>query len=82
MQHVFLDTGSLMEVMVTRERDVRGAATRVTTHKSDHRWIGGLLLPFHFETQVAGSSERRTMTIERVELDDPIDDSRFQPPPG
>jgi len=80
VQHIFVDAGSFTEVKVTRKRSMKGSATDVTTFKSDYRWIGGLLLPFRIETQVAGSSERRGMTIEKVEIDVPIEDARFQPP--
>lgn len=82
VQHIFVDASSFMEVKVTRSRSVRGTPTDVTTYKSDYRWIGGLLLPFRLETQVAGSTERRAMTIEKVEVDVPIADERFQPPAG
>jgi hypothetical protein len=47
---------------------------------SDYKQVGGLLLPHSFESGAKGRPEKQKVTIDKVELDAPIDDSLFSMP--
>ena len=49
---------------------------------SDYREVDGLLFPYALETRLKSQSEGRKMTVEKIELDPDIDDSRFAFPGG
>jgi hypothetical protein len=57
-------------------------ATRVrTTLLSDYREVGGVRLPFAMRTTTGDPKYDDRKSVERVALDEPMDDARFAPPP-
>jgi hypothetical protein len=49
---------------------------------SDYREVDGLLFPYALETRLKSQTEGRKMTVEKIELNPDIDDSRFAFPGG
>jgi hypothetical protein len=57
-------------------------ATRLrTTFLSDYREVGGVRLPFAIRTTTGDPRYDDRKAVERVVLDEPLDDARFAPPP-
>ena len=48
----------------------------------DYKDIDGLITAHSFENGVKGQPEKQKLTLENVELNVPIDDSRFAMPPA
>jgi hypothetical protein len=46
----------------------------------DYREVGGLKLPHSFESSVTGVPQSQSMKFERIELNVPLEDSRFAMP--
>ncbi|MBP1637024.1 MAG: conserved hypothetical signal peptide protein [Acidobacteria bacterium] len=77
---VFLDAKSYLEVRGEMTVKAGGRAIEVVTLISDYRPVDGLVLPHRMESGPLGSPNRMRMTIEKVELNVPIDDTRFEMP--
>jgi hypothetical protein len=57
-------------------------ATRVrTTFLSDYREVGGVRLPFAIRSTTGDARYDDRKAVERIALDEPVDDARFAPPP-
>ncbi len=50
------------------------------TSFGDYKEVGGLMLPHVIASGVKGGPQRQTITIEKIELNPEIDDSRFAMP--
>lgn len=77
---VYLDTDSLLEIKEEATRTVRGSEQQTETSLSDYRDSNGLLLPYAIETSVKGSPDKQKITLEKVELNVPVEDSVFKMP--
>ncbi len=49
---------------------------------SDHRKVHGLVLPFRVESAPEGSSDKQVLVFDTIEVDVPIEESRFAVPAG
>jgi outer membrane lipoprotein-sorting protein len=86
---VYLDAGSFLQVKTVMRREVDGQDVEVTSTIEDYREVGGLLLPHSFEASATGAPGRQVLHFDRIELNVPLDDGRFEtpkptqePPPG
>lgn len=78
---VYIDPESGLELKVEALRTVGGRERRVETFYRDWQPTkGGLLIPHRQETRTEGSSDMHTLTVETVEVNPPLDDSRFAMP--
>lgn len=77
---VYLDAETALEVKVESLRMLGGRERRVTTRYLDWRDSSGLLIAHRQETQTEGDDESHFVTIERVSVNPPLDDARFQMP--
>lgn len=78
---VYLDTDSYLEIKEEATRMVRGSEQQTETSLSDYRDTNGLMLPYAIESSVKGSPDKQKITLEKVELNVPIEDSIFKMPP-
>ena len=46
----------------------------------DYKEVGGVIFPFAVESGVKGSQEKQKLTITKIELNVPVDDSIFKMP--
>ncbi len=76
----FLDAESFLPVRIEVRRRIQGEDLVVVTRLDDYEEVGGLIWPHTIESGVQGRAERQTLTIDRIEIDPVIDDSRFQMP--
>ena len=78
---VYVDAESGLEIKVDAMRTVGGRERRVETFYRDWQATEeGLLIARRQETRTEGSSDRHMLTVETVEVNPPIDDSRFAMP--
>ncbi|RPJ63795.1 MAG: hypothetical protein EHM24_23895 [Acidobacteria bacterium] len=78
---VFLDAEQYLEIRSEgKSRGPTGGEMEIETLISDYREVGGLMLPHLRESGPKGGTQKVKMTIQKVELDVPLDDARFRMP--
>ena len=81
VETLYLDADSFLEIKNEETRTVRGSEQQTETSLADYREIGGLMFPFAIESGVKGSPDKQKITLEKVELNVPVEDSAFKMPP-
>lgn len=76
----YLDADSFIEIKYESQTKVRGAVQYSETLLGDYEQVGGVYFPFAIESGPLGSEERTKFTVEKIELDVPVDDSLFSLP--
>ena len=77
---VFLDAETGLQVKTVARKTVDGNDVEIVSVIGDYREVGGLKLPHFFESSVTGVPESQSMKFERIELNVPLEDSRFAMP--
>lgn len=76
----YLDSEAFLEIKDESKRTVRGSEVEAETSFSDFKEVGGLLFPHALEMGPKGSPMKQRITIEKVELNPPLDETRFKMP--
>jgi outer membrane lipoprotein-sorting protein len=77
---VYLDADTFLQVKSVLRREVDGQEVEITSMIGDYRDVGGLMLPHSFEASAPGSPGKQLLRFDRIELDVPLDDARFEMP--
>ena len=80
MRYYFLDADSFLEIKMENQSNIRGAVVFTENFYGDYEQVNGLYFPFAFESGQKGSRERAKFTVDKVELNVPLDDSLFSMP--
>jgi hypothetical protein len=73
----FFDAVTYLPVMVVSyEKDDLGNVREMFNYLNDYRDVGGFMVPFYQELKVNGESQS-TLTLEKAEVNVPVDDSMF-----
>jgi outer membrane lipoprotein-sorting protein len=80
VQTVYLDADSFLEIKEETKRTVRGSEQIVESAIGDYKEVGGVVFPFAIESGAKGSAEKQKLTITKIELNVPADDSIFKMP--
>jgi len=75
-----LDVRSHLVVQTIDVRSVDGQPVEMVTEVSDYRPLGGLVFPHRIEVGPRGKPERQRLLIQKVEVNPPLDASRFTMP--
>lgn len=81
VQTIYIDADSFLEIKEETKRMVRGSEQEVESAIGDYKEVSGIILPFAVESGVKGSAEKQKLTITKVEINVPVDDSIFRMPP-
>ena len=76
----FLDADYCVPIKVEVRRMIRGEEQSYETVLGNYKAVNGWYLPFSFESRPIGGSEGGKVTLDSVEVNVPIDDSRFARP--
>jgi hypothetical protein len=77
----YLDARSWLTVRIDgRRRAPGGTIVEGESILSDYREAGGILWPCSIRSGARGNPEKQTLTIEKIEVDPPLDDARFRMP--
>lgn len=76
----YLDTDSFLEIKLETQTMIRGALQENETLYGDYEEVGGIYYPFEVESGRKGSSDRAQFSVEKVELNVPLDDALFVMP--
>lgn len=80
LRWVYIDEETSLEVKVEAMRLVSGKQRLVETYFDDWREADGLLIPRRQETRTEGDPESYFLSVESVQINLPLDDSRFEMP--
>jgi outer membrane lipoprotein-sorting protein len=80
VEHYFLDTRSYLPVRVEGKQVVRGTEVEGEGTIGDYKEVAGFLWPHLMQNGAKGRPEKQTITIEKIEINPPIDDARFRKP--
>jgi hypothetical protein len=80
VQHFYLDTEYYVPIKVETKRMVRGTEVEFEQILGNYKEAGGVFFPFSIESGAKGSSFHSTVTLEKIEINPVIDDSRFTAP--
>jgi hypothetical protein len=80
LQYYFLDADSFLPIKLESQSNVRGAVRYHETLLGDYEQVDGIYYPFSYESGEPGSDERLQLTVEKVEPNVPLDDTRFSLP--
>jgi outer membrane lipoprotein-sorting protein len=78
---LYLDADSFLEIKEEGTRTIRGSEQQTETSLSDYREVNGLMFPYAIESSVKGSPDKQKITLEKIELNVPVEDSAFKMPP-
>jgi outer membrane lipoprotein-sorting protein len=78
---LYIDADSGLEIKSDEKRTVRGSEQEFETSIGDYREVSGLMFPFAIESSMKGSAEKQKVTIDKVEVNAPVDASAFKMPP-
>ena len=78
--YYFLDTRSYLPIRFEGLRTVRGTPMEGEGTMGDYKEAGGFLWPHRLENGAKGMPEKQVITIEKIEINPPIDDVRFTRP--
>jgi len=80
-QHIWVDGSTFLEAKVEgNPRHFDGRMRKVETYLRDFRRVEGVMVPFVAETRIDSVSGGHSMTIEKVVLNERIDDGVFAKP--
>jgi outer membrane lipoprotein-sorting protein len=80
VRYIFLDADQYLEVRTEGKTNIRGTDVEAESTIGDYKEVGGLMFPHALESGQKGSPQKMKMTIQKIELNVPIDDARFKMP--
>ncbi len=79
---LYIDARSHLVVQTVDRRNLEGKEVEFVTEVGDYRSVDGLVFPHRIEVGPRGSPERQRFVIQTIEVNPPLDDSRFAMPGG
>lgn len=80
VRYQYLDVKSFHLVRTDSTRQVRGRAVQIQTTFDDYKKTAGILFPRLIEVEAAGRPQRLRVVVEKIEVNPPLSDSRFETP--
>ena len=80
VEYYFLDARSYLPIRVEGKRTFRGTEIEGEGTIGDYKEAGGFLWPHRLENGAKGMPDKQVITIEKIEINPPIDDARFKMP--
>jgi hypothetical protein len=77
---LFLDAKSFLPRRTEDTRSLEGARVEFVTETGDYRPVDGVQFAHSLEIGPKGSPDRQKITFDRIEVNVPLDDGRFQMP--
>ena len=80
VRYIFLDADQFLETRMEEKTTIRGTEVDGEGSVGDYKEVGGLMFPHAIETGQKGNPQRMKMTIQKIELNVPVDDAVFKMP--
>ncbi len=82
VRYYFLDADSFLEIKMENQSNIRGAVQFTENYYGDYEQVDGLYYPFAFEGGEKGNPTRTKYTVDKIELNIPLEDTFFSMPSG
>jgi hypothetical protein len=82
VRYYYIDTDSFLDLKVETERNIRGTVQYGETLLGDYEQVNGVYYPFAVDSGQKGSQFRTRLTVEKVEVNVPLEGGRFAMPAG
>ncbi len=80
-REIYLDAKTYLQALAVSRRTGGGEGmTEIRSRISDYRNVGGVMLPHSFVASAEGIPQKQALEFSKIELNVPIDDSRFAMP--
>jgi hypothetical protein len=80
VRYSYIDSTSYLEVKAEGRRTAGGDEVMLETYYRDYRDVGGLKIPYLVEAGPAKRPEKQRIVIDKIEINVPLADSRFERP--
>jgi outer membrane lipoprotein-sorting protein len=80
VEYYFIDARSYLPIRAEGRRTIRGTEIEGGGTMGDYREAGGFLWPHSLENGAKGMPDKQVITIDKIEINPPIDDERFERP--
>lgn len=80
VRYYYLDADSYLEIKMETQSTVRGAVQFTDTMLGDYEQVDGIYFPFSVEQAETGTEKWLRLTVEKIEVNPPLDDSVFSLP--
>lgn len=80
IQYFYMDTDYYVPIKIETRRVVRGAEREFETILGDYKEVNGVYFPYSFESGSKGSADKSKIVYDTIEVNVPVDDSRFHMP--
>jgi hypothetical protein len=80
VRYYYLDTDFYLELKMEIQTTIRGTLQETESYYGDYEQVEGIYFPFAIEQAQKGSSQRQKVTVDKIEINVPIDDARFTMP--
>jgi len=77
VKYFYFDPDFFLEIRITTRRMIRGTEQEYETDLGNYEQVAGVYMPFSMETGPKGGPKGQKVTIEKVEVNIPVDDAIF-----
>lgn len=76
----YIDAEHFLEIKEESKRTIRGTETDGDTIYGDYKEVGGMMFPHSIDGGQKGSPQRQKLVVEKIEINVPLDATRFKMP--
>jgi len=80
VKYYYMDTDYYVPIKIESKRVIRGEERESETYLGDYKEVNGVYFPYSMESGLKGSPNRSKISIEKIEVNVPLPDSRFAEP--
>ena len=73
----YFDPDYFLEIRITTRRMIRGTEQEFETDLGNYEQVGGVYVPFSLETGPKGAPKSQKVTLEKIEVNVPVNDALF-----
>lgn len=77
---MYIDAEHFLTIKQESKRTVRGAEVESETIIGDYKEVGGMVFPHSVDSGQKGNPQRQKITVQKIEINPPLDDARFKMP--
>lgn len=77
---MYIDAEHFLQVKEESKRTIRGSEVEGETILGDYKEVGGMMFPHSVDSGQKGNPQRQKIAVEKIEVNVPIEDSRFKMP--
>jgi len=80
VRYYYLDADSFLELKIEVQTTIRGTLQESELYFGDYEQVNGIYYPFAIDQAQKGSASRTQISVEKIEQNMPLEDSRFSMP--